>query len=146
MTTRRLAITLWAAAFLVAAAWWPLSYHYCAGSILSHTENTRSTPLRRSRGLVRRGERGVAVLSGMGKGIVYISWNSAFTRSGFFFEPVNPHEFPHPWLGFHHEGGRLWFSFPIGLVTGSIALAAAWHLASSRGRTHRVASSTEASG
>lgn len=62
----------------------------------------------------------------MGKGIFYLSWNSAFTRRGFICEPVIAHEFPHPWLGYQNEGGRLWVSFPLAGVFLLTVIGSLW--------------------
>ena len=129
MTTRRLAVALWSLAIVASVAWWVASYRYSAGFVWSNASPTPSPIGRRGLG---RSDQGIALLSGVGKGIVYLSWDSAFNRSGTFFEPVNPHEFPHPWLGAQGENGRLWVSFPLGLVTGILALVAVLHLAKCR--------------
>ncbi len=120
-STRSLATVVWAGALLFTAGWWALSYRYgigfaASGPPLAKTVSSRhATP-----------RSGIALVSGVGKAIVYVSWSSAFTRQGIIFEPVLAHEFPHPWFGFQKEGGRLWFSFPIGCVFGLTVAANLW--------------------
>lgn len=113
MTTRRFAVALWTLAITGSLIWWATSYRYSAGFVWSARNPTSSSPGTRGG---NRSDRGIAFLSGVGKGIFYLSWDSAFTRRGSIFEPVIPHEYPHPWLGAQGENGRLWISFPLGLV------------------------------
>ena len=122
MSNRRFALALWASVVLFTGTWWGLSYRYGIGFAVTGPTVGRST---RPPAIFRSG---VALVSGVGKGVFYLSWSSAFTRQGFIFEPVLAHEFPHPWLGFQNEGGRLWFSFPIGAVFGIALAGAAWSL------------------
>lgn len=128
MSTRRLAIAIWAFAILVAALWWPISYRYSLGVVAVGPKVFSLSSSHRSSAV------GVALTSGVGKAIVYFSWSSGFTRRGFICEPVLAHEFPHPWLGFQLEGGRLWISFPIGAAVAFVMIGAFFHLRSGRGR------------
>ena len=104
MTTRRLALALWSLAIVASLSWWATSYRYSAGFVWSNASPAPAPVGRRGLG---RSDQGIALLSGVGKGVVYLSWDSAFNRSGTFFEPVIPHEFPHPWLGAQGENGRM---------------------------------------
>jgi len=115
VSTRRLALAVWAAAALATGLWWPLSYRYGAGFVATAPGAGGTGP-------------GFAVLSGMGKVIAYLSWSSRFSRRGAFIDPVMPHEFPHPWFGFQLDGGRLWISVPVAFFFGITAAGAAWHL------------------
>ena len=119
---RRLSLTVWAFLLLFAATWWALSYRYGIGFAATGPAITKSAHSPRG---ASPGRCGIALTSGMGKAILYVSWSSAFTRNGFIFEPVLAHEFPHPWFGFQNEGGRLWLSFPIGFLSFSVAAAIA---------------------
>lgn len=123
MSTRRLAIATWTVAILATGLWWPASYRHSLGFValgpeLPSRPGTAARP--------RPG--GIALVSGVGKAVAYLSWSSGFTRRGFILEPVLAHEFPHPWLGLQKEGGRVWVSFPIGGVFLLTLLGAAWHL------------------
>lgn len=103
---------MWTVATLAIVLWWPFSYRYSAGCVISGETDGA----------------GVAALSGMGKTILYLSWTSRFARRGLFVEPVMPHEFPHPWIGGQWQGGRLWVSIPIAAWLALILAAASWHL------------------
>lgn len=119
MRARLLAWAFWTVAVLGTALWWPLSYRYGAGLIV-----TLPAP--------RGEEPGVAVLTGMGKAVAYLSWSSRFSRTGAYVERVLPHEFPHPWFGYQLEGGRLWISLPLAVLPALASAGAAWHLRSAR--------------
>ena len=115
MTTRRLSLVVWLLAVGGALAWWPLSHHYSAGFVATVPHGTGA------------GEAGFAVVSGMGKVVSYLSWSSRFSRRSAFFEPVLPHEFPHPWFGWQAEGGRLWISLPVPFLAALLIVTAIWH-------------------
>lgn len=126
-TNRRLSFAIWAFILLFATTWWGLSYRYGIGFAVTGPPIAKSTHSHRGAG---PSQSGIALTSGMGKAILYISWSSAFTRKGFIFEPVLAHEFPHPWFGFQNEGGRIWISFPIGAAFGFAMSGALWSSAS----------------
>lgn len=121
MSIHRLALVLWTTALLATGFWWPISHRYGLG-FTAAAPNPFASSSRR-----HRPECGIALVSGMGKGVFYLSWSSAFTRRGFICEPVIAHEFPHPWLGYQNEGGRLWVSFPLVGVFLLTAAGSAWH-------------------
>ena len=121
--TRRLSLAVWISALLVVGSWWALSYRYGIGFAVSAPALSSSSAPRR-----HHPESGLAFISGVGKGILYLSWASTFTRRGIIFEPVLSHEFPHPWFGMQREGGRLWFSFPIGVIFALTVVGGTWHL------------------